>query len=129
MMGTNFRQPAIRAFCRLRRLQEASSLGYVRCVTCGKAMKWNECDGGHMVSRNIRGTELEPDNVWPQCIACNRFGNITENEYAAILSEKIGKKRVEAVLAKKDNHDKKPYAGLQKRYEAECRMIRKEKGL
>jgi len=123
------REKAISAFCKLRRLQEASNLGYVRCVTCGRVMRWTQCDGGHMVPRRFRGTEVEHDNVWPQCVVCNRFGNISQEEYERTLVGLIGQDRVAAVLARKDMYERKDYSLLKKQYEASIRSIRKEKGL
>jgi hypothetical protein len=110
-------------------LQEANEAGYVRCVTCGKIVKWNECDGGHLIPRGVRGTEVEPDNVWPQCITCNRFGNISETEYAIALADRIGWDRIEALMAKRDAYERKDYLVLRNEYETRIREIRKEKGL
>jgi hypothetical protein len=125
----NYRSKALTAFCKLRRLQEANGAGYVRCITCGKLVKWNECDGGHLIHRGIRGTEVEPDNVWPQCIACNRFGNISEMEYARVLADQIGWDRIEALMEKRQDHTRKNYPVLHRHYMSEIRRIRKEKGL
>jgi hypothetical protein len=125
----NYRSKALTAFCKLRRLQEANGAGYVRCITCGKLVKWNECDGGHLIHRAIRGTEVEPDNVWPQCIACNRFGNISEMEYASALAQKIGWDRIGSLMDKRDLYERKDYESLYRGYQSEIRSIRKEKGL
>jgi hypothetical protein len=125
----NYRTKALTAFCKLRRLQEANEAGYVRCVTCGKLVKWNECDGGHLIHRAIRGTEMEPDNVWPQCIVCNRFTSISEMEYARALAQRIGWERIVALSDKRDSYQRKDYQALLWGYEAEIRRIRKEKGL
>jgi hypothetical protein len=126
----NYRDKAVRAFCKLRRLQEANEAGYVRCITCGRIMKWNECDGGHFIHRRFRATEVEPDNVWPQCIACNRFGNLSLADYGERLAEKIGWERVNRLLKiRYSNTYRKNYQQLAKEFESEARRIREEKCL
>ena len=54
----NIRNEAISSFCRLRRLQEATDSGYVTCITCGKVVKWDECDGGTWSLDDIEGLRL-----------------------------------------------------------------------
>ena len=126
----NYRTKALKAFCKLRRLQEANEAGYVQCVTCGKPVKWNECDGGHFIHRRFRGTEVEHDNVWPQCVSCNRFGSITQKEYARKLIEKIGEERVNDLVALKyESYPWRSYKVMAEKYDAEIRRLRKEKGL
>jgi len=125
----SYRDDAIRAFCKLRRLEEATDNGYVRCITCGEIVKWNECDGGHFIPRAKRATEIEPDNVWPQCVTCNRFSGVTQTEYSDALTLKIGEERVKALKTKKNTEGKKDYAALAKSFESQARKLRKEKGL
>lgn len=125
----NTRDEAISLFCRLRRLQEATDNGYVTCITCGKVVRWDECDGGHMIPRRHRGTEVEPDNVWPQCIKCNRFGTIDIVTYGEKLIEKIGFDRVASLMGKKHDYVKHDYEALKKEYNSEIRKLLKTKGL
>lgn len=126
----NYRDTAIRAFCKLRRLQEASGNGYVRCITCGRLVKWNECDGGHYIDRRHRGTELEPDNVWPQCTVCNRFLAGEKADFKNVLEARIGKERLERLeQLKDDGRIYKDYQSLAKAFNAESRKIRKMKGI
>ena len=88
------RSTALSSFQKLRRMQEATDEGYVRCISCGKVMHWKEAQGGHYISRVVRATEIEPDNVWPQCPQCNgvRGGNPIAYRYS--LARKIGEERV-----------------------------------
>jgi len=126
----NYRETALRAFCKLRRLQEANDNGFVRCITCGRVMKWNSCDGGHYISRRHRGTELEPDNVWPQCIVCNRFLGGDSEEFRTALESRIGQERLERLdRLKSDEHIHKDYESLARAFNAESRQIRKRKGI
>lgn len=134
---------------KLRRYQEASSHGYVRCITCGKILHVREAEGGHYIPRSNRATELEDDNIWPQCTECNQYKNGEMEKYRANLDKVIGpvrlarlelmaaaykgsdeaydaldpKDRME-VRKRKLNSD---YIALKRQYDAEIRKIRKEK--
>ena len=91
------RERALADFQKLRRYQDASSNGYVRCVSCLKPMPVKEAQGGHLVSRRVRATELERDNVWPQCPRCNGplSGNVIA--YRSNLVKMIGEPRVKRI--------------------------------
>ena len=143
------RERALADFQKLRRYQEASQNGYVRCVSCQKLMTVKEAQGGHLVSRRVRATELEKDNVWPQCPRCNGplSGNVIA--YRANLVKMIGEPRVKriedmanasegdedamgrlddgdkrSVVSRKNDDDYKRLAAL---YRAATRLIQKEK--
>ena len=91
------RQKAMTLFQKLRRLQCADSRGYDKCISCGKVMHYTKMDGGHYESRKCRATELEPDNVWPQCKYCN--GTLEGNKiaYRNRLLAKIGPERLQRI--------------------------------
>ena len=91
----SIRTRCLTAMQRLRRLEEANDEGYVRCISCGKVMTWQEAQGGHYIPRTVRTTELDKDNIWPQCPQCNgvRGGNPIAYRYS--LVKRIGKERVE----------------------------------
>lgn len=80
--------------CKLKMLAED---GEIRCISCGQLLKYGDsnCQGGHLISRQDRATETEPDNLWPQCYGCNvgKNGNIIAYRYN--LVRKIGRERVE----------------------------------
>jgi hypothetical protein len=124
------RENCIQAFCKLRRLQEATDNGYCRCISCGATVRWDECDGGHWQSRRYRGTEIEHDNVWPQCKECNRYGGREAyDRYTYALEMKIGDAGLSALETKRDSYVKHDYRKLTGSFLAKCREIRKEKGL
>lgn len=85
------------AFQELRRWQEADPDGRVRCISCGKLLDAGEAQGGHFVSRRIRATELEPDNVWPQCRQCNGPYGGNQAAYRSNLVALIGGDRVRRI--------------------------------
>jgi len=76
------------------RKQEEQHDGYVRCISCGRIIPLSTAEGGHFINRKIRATELENDNINPQCHECNCMyeGNIVM--YRINLVKKIGEKRV-----------------------------------
>lgn len=149
MSKRSYREKALADFQKLRRYQCADMNGYVRCISCSKLMTVKEAQGGHLVSRRVRATELESDNIWPQCPRCNGplSGNVIA--YRANLIKLIGKKRVQRIedLANGSEGDeeaisrlnesdrraivlRKPeieYKELAAQYRAEIRRIQKEK--
>ncbi|MBI9095562.1 MAG: recombination protein NinG [Sphaerochaeta sp.] len=108
------REKALAAFQKLRRYQEATDNGFVRCISCGKLMSVKEAQGGHLVSRRVRATELKHDNVWPQCPKCNGplSGNVIA--YRANLVKLIGVVRVQRIedLANASEGDEEAYQRL-----------------
>ena len=108
------RAKALQQFQKLRRYQEASGNGFVYCISCGKLMFVKESQGGHYVSRSVRATELESDNVWPQCPRCNNHlsGNVVA--YRANLVKLIGEERVRRIedLANASRGDSEAYSRL-----------------
>lgn len=92
---SNIRQKALSSFQKLRRAEEANADGMVRCISCGKVMDWRESQGGHYIPRGVTATELEPDNVNPQCPRCNGPLNGNYICYRMGLVNKIGEERVQ----------------------------------
>lgn len=84
-------------FQKLRRLEEMDDNGYVSCISCGAPMHWTEAQGGHYISRKCEATELEHDNVWPQCPRCNGYLNGAQDDYRYFLVRKIGEDRVRRI--------------------------------
>lgn len=93
----SIREKCLSALQRARRIEEADDRGYVHCISCGKPMHWKEAQGGHYIPRTCRATELEPDNIWPQCPQCNgaRAGNPIPYRYN--LAKRIGEERVRRI--------------------------------
>lgn len=89
------RQKCLKAFQLLRRLEEADEFGYCTCISTGKRIYYKECDGGHLIPRRCKATELEPDNVWPQSKYANQYLNGDYLNYRDNLVKKIGLDRVE----------------------------------
>ena len=79
----------------LRRLQEATDNGYVYCISCGAILHYTQAQGGHYIPRRHRATELEEDNINPQCARCNGFLSGNQILYRDNLVKTIGLERVE----------------------------------
>ena len=90
----NIRERCLASFQKLRRVEEANDSGNVTCISCGKVMHWKEAQGGHYSTRMNRATELEHDNVWPQCSQCNGYLHGNPIDYRRRLVRRIGEDRV-----------------------------------
>lgn len=145
------REQCLARFQKLRRLEEANDEGYVTCISCGKRLPWNEAQGGHYVGRSCKATEIEHDNVWPQCPRCNGYlqGNLIM--YRRNLVRRIGEARVKRIedmaaaykgdedamssLCEKDQLEvnkkkgKTGYLELKRKFEHEIRLQRIKKCL
>ena len=88
------RQNCIASYCKKRRLEEADDNGMVQCISCGKILPWNEADGGHYISRQVRALETEHNNVWPQCKHCNQMLYGNEKAYRVGLVKRVGESEV-----------------------------------
>lgn len=91
---SNIRKRAMEALQKLRRAEEADDNGMVQCITCRRVMHWTEAQGGHYISRGCHATEIEEDNIWPQCPRCNGPMNGRPIDYRMNLVRKIGEDRV-----------------------------------
>lgn len=90
----DIRQRCLTSFQKLRRIEESNPSGFVQCISCGKVMHWKEAQGGHYISRGCMATEIDPDNVWPQCPQCNGPLNGNLHMYRLNLVRRIGEERV-----------------------------------
>lgn len=96
------RHCCLSSFQQLRRLEEADSRGVVFCISCGRPMKWTEAQGGHYIPRTCVATEMESDNVFPQCLYCNCMLEGNNENYRRRLAGLIGESRVERLENMRD---------------------------
>lgn len=76
-------------FIRLRDCPD-NSLGFAICKTCGKRQHYKEMDAGHYISRRWKPTKYREDNVYAQCVHCNRDLSGNLDRYAEVLgAEKV----------------------------------------
>ena len=78
------------------------------CISCGVDLKGKKYDAGHYRSvGNCPELRFESDNIWPQCVYCNRHLHSNAIEYRIGLVKKIGVDRVENL---EKNHPPKKYS-------------------
>ena len=126
-MKESARTKCLRAFQRLRVYQESCG-GYAKCISCGRVLPVSQMDGGHYIGRRHTSTELEPDNVQPQCRQCNRFlaGDVVA--YRIGLIKKIGTERVErleSMIGDSKRRTSKEYDELAKEFRRQLKEIQK----
>lgn len=76
-----------RLFSEYVRLRDADQYGMIRCISCGKRVKWQYADAGHYVSRRHMSLRFDEANCHSQCCFCNRFksGNIEKYRRGLII--------------------------------------------
>lgn len=71
---------------------------YCVCISCGQTVHLSgtsdRAEGGHYISRNCRATEIEQDNIHPQCHRCNCHLSGNAIAYRLSLVQRIGEDRV-----------------------------------
>ena len=92
-----------RIFSRYIRLRDADANGYIRCISCGKAVFWKNSDAGHYVNRRHLALRYDEKNVNAQCRACNRFDEGNMLGYHAGLVKKYGEAVIRYLEIKKHN--------------------------
>lgn len=105
------REQCLKLAQQLCKLRELNEYGRLWCISCNKPLTMgdNTCQGGHLISRQDRAVETEPDNLWPQCSTCNclMHGNVIAYRYN--LVRLIGRERVERIedmsMARKGNEE------------------------
>jgi hypothetical protein len=79
---SKLKREADKYFSQATRLRHADAKGYVVCITCQKVMPWKQAQAGHFVSRKVNVLRFDPENVNPQCYACNVMKYGERYEYA-----------------------------------------------
>lgn len=80
------------------RLKDADSLGYAKCITCGKPYHFKSLNAGHYIhGKWTKQSGLDERNVWPQCVFCNKGLGGNQVAYADFLRGKIGQTELDAV--------------------------------
>jgi len=92
-----------RVFSEYIRRRDADSNGFVRCISCGKILSWQESDCGHFINRKHNATRYDEINCNAQCRSCNRFDEGNMQGYRKGLIAKYGLKAVENLEIKKFN--------------------------
>ena len=86
-------------FIRLRD-SAAYNYKYFRCISCGQIKPFEQMDCGHFISRTHQATRFDEENAHGECRFCNRFSADHIIAYQRNLEAKIGKDRVDMLLAR-----------------------------
>lgn len=79
------------------------SFTFGRCISCGKIIKFEDCDAGHYINRKHMAVRFDEHNVNAQCRSCNRFLEGFMQGYRRGLLIKIGEKALELLELKMYN--------------------------
>lgn len=88
------------------RRRDSDKYGYIRCISCGKVVRWQDSDCGHYVNRGHNSTRYDELNCNAQCRKCNRFDEGNIYNYRKGLIKKYSEQIVELIEIKKHNHCK-----------------------
>lgn len=84
------------------RLRDSAAYNYqyFRCISCGQIKPFEQMDCGHFISRTHMATRFDEENCSGQCRFCNRYRADQAIYYQRNLEAKIGKDRVDMLLAR-----------------------------
>ena len=119
-----------RWFSKLIRLRDTDHLGFGKCCTCGKVVKWNDADAGHFVSRRHKATKFDERNVNIQCKHCNRFSSGEQHAHGQYIDKKHGygtAQLLQDLSRKKCKLDKLWYEHMIEEVKAKVKVLQKEK--
>lgn len=91
-----------RIFSEYIRLRDSRAYGYkyFRCISCNKILPFEMADAGHFIGRTHMSTRFDEQNVWCECRGCNRFSADHMIYYQRNLEQKIGKTKVDLLIAR-----------------------------
>lgn len=84
------------------RLRDSRPYGYkyFRCISCGQIKPFEQMDCGHFIGRMHMMTRFDEENAHGECKGCNRFSPDHMIYYQRNLEQKIGKGRMDMLIAR-----------------------------
>jgi hypothetical protein len=128
----NYREKALTAFQRYVRLRDCDENGYAPCISCGTFKLWDDCHGGHFVSRRHNATAFDERNVNAQCVYCNLRLKGNGAGYANGIIKKYGHGVIEELNRMKETlckYSDEEFKEMRKAYENSADRIKAEKNL
>lgn len=123
-----------REFSLFIRLRDSRPFGYkyFRCISCGQIKPFDQMDCGHFIGRTHMSTRFDEQNAHGECRMCNRFSSDHMIYYARNLEQKIGKTRMDLLIAR--GHDSKKWTAFElefliRHYQEENKRMLAEKGV
>ena len=115
------------------RLRDSRPFGYklFRCISCGDIKPFEMMDCGHFIGRTHMSTRFDEDNCHGECRLCNRFSSDHIIYYQKNLEKKIGKNKLDMLIAR--GHQTKKWTSweleiLIKHYQEENKKMLAERG-
>lgn len=118
-------------FSRVVRYRAAGKGGFAQCYTCSVVDSVVQMDNGHFIDRAYLGHRFSEDNCRIQCRKCNRLMSGNIERYEVMLRHELGDEMVDEMKANKEKPlewDDKDAQTMIKKWRAECRVLRLEKG-
>ena len=114
------------------RLRDSKPYGYkyFRCISCGQLKPYDQMDCGHFIGRMHMATRFDEQNCHGECRMCNRFSADHMIYYQRNLESKIGKDRLEMLIARGRNTKKWTHWELEiliKHYTEEVNRMKSER--
>lgn len=84
------------------RLRDSRPFGYkaFRCISCGRILPFADADAGHFIGRTHMSTRFDEQNVWCECRFDNRFNSSHMIEYQRNLEKKLGREKLDMLIAR-----------------------------
>ena len=91
-----------RIFSEYIRLRDSKPFGYkyFRCISCGQVKPFEQMDCGHFIGRTHMSTRFDEQNCHGECRYCNRMSADHMIYYQRNLEVKIGRDKVEMLIAR-----------------------------
>ena len=84
------------------RLRDSKPFGYrvAVCISCGQVKPYDQMDCGHFIGRTHMATRFDELNCHCECRSCNRFSADHMIYYQRNLENKIGKEKLDMLIAR-----------------------------
>lgn len=118
-------------FSRVVRYRAAGKGGFSQCYTCSVVDSVVQMDAGHFLDRAYLGHRFNEDNVRIQCRKCNRLMSGNIERYEMLLRHELGDDVVDDMKENKSialTWDDKEAEAMIRKWRAECRVLRLDKG-
>ena len=79
------------------------------CITCGRPAQGKNYHAGHFIPMGVCGSNnklgWDEDNIYGQCMNCNKWRGGWGERFAEVLIKRFGKKFVEKLRARRYKYD------------------------
>ena len=114
------------------RLRDAMQGGLTRCISCGRALPFEQMQCGHFFSRANHSTRWDEMNCNSECVRCNRCDDGHLEGYERNPIAKIGQEPFDELCVRARGTRKwsgEELRDMIRHYTSEARRLSKEKGI